>query len=1344
MQTSSDESISVHNLDDSSLLTFKKITFNDGGVYSCSAKNDVSQVVRSTRIVVNVAPVWSLEPSDQNVQLGHKLLIDCSAQGYPPPTVSWKRDRSLIWSQSETIENRWPMGNKRLISESSVNDEGHHAAALAPIEFSEIISNYRQRIMSNGTIIIDQVDQTDAGQYMCEVANGIGSGLSKVFRVTINVPPYFRHKFSTQTAKINERVELRCLVFGDQPMIVGWQKGKQQIDLINDNRYIVSEHRSKPNIFESRMTINEADRNDSALYTCIATNQFGSDDTKTQLIIQEPPESPKELRPARVLSRSATLSFLTPFSGNNQIRRYLIQFKALLQLHMLDTSSSNATAPVQFDQTGHKINRISEGDWHQVAVDAPMGSATNLVNQDNILAKVELCCLQPFTKYLVRVIAKNDVGQSSPSEQIEFVTDEEVIGGPPLDVSVEATGAHSLKVKWRPPLAKLQHGMIRGYYIGYRSISNTYGNNNNQDSIIKSAMEFSGGDQTSYSDPSSVRSGVIIMNNGLSTRSDEEQYQYKNIQLDSGNGDLISPNLISDDGRKLGIVPESEERGDSMKDKPKIYSSYLTNLKRKSSYSIIVQAYNKVGAGPRSDQILISTLDAAPPTSPTVDIVSVSYDQVMLTWSRKSPINLESNIKPTRALIAEEDQDDPLAFYTIHYRDDKSMNNWQQKRIDRRQATPYPLLGLKCGSKHFIYMTATNSLGQSEPSETVATKTRGTPPIAANVQDFLFVNSTYVLLKLDTWHSSGCIIRSFTFKYKTITQKQWIILEHQVHPTVQTTTITGNAIFSTKSPSSFSNRQQNVDGASSEALTLSISPVHQIISDFVIRNLLSSTNYQLIVAASSDAGTTEIEYSFETANLSSSMVTIVSVNNQDGQQTHPIFVQSQTRAMSDISSNNNQHHFGLNGLANSSQLFYGNNMLRLCLVVGIILASVFLVIAFGWFIRKNKNMLMGFASNNSSNGSTDQHADNVSSYCPSHTNTISHYGAAESRIETLLHGDRIMNIPNGHGDLAQQLALNRLEINPGYLQKPVLNSNEYGQIPSDQSGIINQESDALQMNILDAVSKQTIDNQVYKTLGFGHRHMSHMQDTSINQNHDQEVTMNNGEMVNDFNTERTISSQQHLTQQYSQDSMNCKQQFIDNTYGRTSNPVQDCRLSTVNGTWRNIAPDQLQNVTMSLYAKPNKVNLNDPNLCQLTSNCDKQEEEPKLQSLAQSMSAHHLYAEPCAANSHRSKTLNTFINNRINAAVQMSLDDINARYGTIRQHRRIEQQNGPQQQDQVCSNYDLGSCNKIQQNALVQSNQQQISCQQQNSRNDLQQLPDYEQNSATILNPMTLNNWTLE
>ncbi|CAG2123162.1 unnamed protein product, partial [Medioppia subpectinata] len=82
----------------------------------------------------------------------------------------------------------------------------------------------------------------------------------------------------------------------------------------------------------------------------------------------------------------------------------------------------------------------------------------------------------------------------------------------------------------------------------------------------------------------------------------------------------------------------------------------------------------------------------------------------------------------------------------------------------------------------------------------------------------------------NSWQTGGCPIKSFSFKYKPIYQKNWITLSDEV-------------IFE---------------------------------KDFYfIRDLVPNKEYKLLVSAHSDAGVTEAEYSFKTLNISL-MVRVVS------------------------------------------------------------------------------------------------------------------------------------------------------------------------------------------------------------------------------------------------------------------------------------------------------------------------------------------------------------------------------------------------------------------------------------------------------------------------------------
>lgn len=99
-------------------------------------------------------------------------------------------------------------------------------------------------------------------------------------------PPYFDIKFISNSVVKGETAVLQCEAQGDPVMRVEWQKDKQLINEVIDKRYSI-----KQEIISSQKTISYLEivstvRHDSALYTCLVSNEFGSDDTNIQLIVQ--------------------------------------------------------------------------------------------------------------------------------------------------------------------------------------------------------------------------------------------------------------------------------------------------------------------------------------------------------------------------------------------------------------------------------------------------------------------------------------------------------------------------------------------------------------------------------------------------------------------------------------------------------------------------------------------------------------------------------------------------------------------------------------------------------------------------------------------------------------------------------------------------------------------------------------------------------------------------------------------------------------------------------------------------------------------------------------------------
>ncbi|XP_064480488.1 cell adhesion molecule Dscam1-like [Ornithodoros turicata] len=588
----------------SSTLIFEKVLAEHRGNYTCEARNAAGVVRATATMVIHVPPVWRIEPSDTIVVKGGTAVIDCQADGFPVPRVRWTK------------------------SEGDV-----------PGDYKTISSSSKVHVFENGSLAIHNAEEKDSGYFLCQASNGISPVLSKVIKLSVHVAAHFRSKFKAETVRRGHLARLKCEAFGDKPLIITWSKDKQSFDPKADPRYELNETLTSSGIV-SEITIRGADRRDSALFTCLARNSFGSDDTNMQLILQEPPDSPQDVKLLEYSSRFVKLSWSPPYSGNSPILKYFVQYKE-------DSES-----------------------WHRKSQNVTVPGSES---------SAEVRGLHPVTLYALRVMSLNALGHSDPSAETHVKTDEEAPGGPPLKIRAEATGSQSIKVWWKPPRKDLQFGTLKGYYVGYK--------------VKESA----------------------------------DTYVYKTLDVTTV----------------------------SFRDE-----CHVTNLRRNTEYSLVVQAFNAKGAGPPSEEIFVRTLENDPPTSPTVKVLSSSTSSITLTWKHNS------------------DTTDALG-YTVYYR--KDFGEWLETNLPP-ESEKYSIDNLACGATYQLYLTAFNAVGKGGPSNILSTKTDGVAPVAPDKPSLITVNSTSISVHLDSWHDGGCVIKSFEIRYRRQREKVWNVVGHEIPP----------------------------------------------------------------------------------------------------------------------------------------------------------------------------------------------------------------------------------------------------------------------------------------------------------------------------------------------------------------------------------------------------------------------------------------------------------------------------------------------------------------------------------------------------------------------------------
>ncbi|GIY73463.1 down syndrome cell adhesion molecule-like protein Dscam2 [Caerostris darwini] len=334
-------------------------------------------------------------------------------------------------------------------------------------DFTYVHSSPRAHRYNNGTLVISDAEENDAGAYLCQANNGIGAGLSKIVSLQVLVPPRFKEPFQSRATREGLNATLKCDATGHAPITITWQKNKTTLDAKTNKRYLIR-NISKKHQTTSELQIMDSARNDTGKFTCTAVSDIGMDESVIQFLVQglqcDPPgfwysrllghfnaysrfgildfqaasmptpglpDPPSNLTVLNTTSRSVSLFWEVAHNGNSHITGSIVQYQTVSDTHW-------------------------NGQTSQLIVSGAENSAT-------------LRALTPITLYFVRAISENALGQSRPSAVINITTEEEAPSGSPREVQVHSTGAQSIKVMWKPPSEESQHGHIKGYYIGYRT-----------------------------------------------------------------------------------------------------------------------------------------------------------------------------------------------------------------------------------------------------------------------------------------------------------------------------------------------------------------------------------------------------------------------------------------------------------------------------------------------------------------------------------------------------------------------------------------------------------------------------------------------------------------------------------------------------------------------------------------------------------------------------------------------------------------------------------------------------------------------------------------------------------
>nr|CAD7393492.1 unnamed protein product [Timema cristinae] len=137
-------------------------------------------------------------------------------------------------------------------------------------------------ISDNGSVLIRAVEPNHEGHYTCQANNGIGSALSKVIFLRVNVPAHFRSRAVNQSGVAGDGVVLMCEVDGDLPLRVAWSAAHRP--LAPGHSRVMERH--TPTGIVTELQLDDLARRDAGPYRCSAANDYGQDEMIIYLTVK--------------------------------------------------------------------------------------------------------------------------------------------------------------------------------------------------------------------------------------------------------------------------------------------------------------------------------------------------------------------------------------------------------------------------------------------------------------------------------------------------------------------------------------------------------------------------------------------------------------------------------------------------------------------------------------------------------------------------------------------------------------------------------------------------------------------------------------------------------------------------------------------------------------------------------------------------------------------------------------------------------------------------------------------------------------------------------------------------
>ncbi|XP_038108964.1 tyrosine-protein phosphatase Lar isoform X4 [Culex quinquefasciatus] len=357
----------------------------DDAPYECMAENGVGDAVSAEATLTvyepdktpSGFPVITQSPTTRVIEIGHTAVMQCKATGSPQPKIYWIKDMKRV-----------------------------------------DMTNSRYSINAEGSLQIDNSEESDMGRYECVAENSVGTEHTKQTNLYVKVrrvPPTFsRPPEPVYEVMLGGNLSLACVAVGSPMPYVKWRQGVDQ-ELTPENDVPVG-----------RNVMELTNIRHSANYTCVASSTLGIIEATTLVKVQSLPAAPTDVQISEVTATQVRLEW--SYKGPEDLQYYVIQYK-----------------PKNANQAFSEISGI-------------------------ITMFYVVRTLSPYTEYEFYVIAVNNIGRGPPSLPATCTTGETEMESAPRNIQVRPLSSSTMVITWEPP--ETPNGQVTGYKVYYTTNPN--------------------------------------------------------------------------------------------------------------------------------------------------------------------------------------------------------------------------------------------------------------------------------------------------------------------------------------------------------------------------------------------------------------------------------------------------------------------------------------------------------------------------------------------------------------------------------------------------------------------------------------------------------------------------------------------------------------------------------------------------------------------------------------------------------------------------------------------------------------------------------------------------------